>query len=100
MYDIPRPNPPYLLIADILRQQIKAGKFEKGERLPSAGKLAEKFKVTQPTVTRAFHILAKEGYVRADSTRGTFVQPRSMWNTPHTAEHKAARRKEKQPEKE
>lgn len=60
-------------IADALREDIGAGRFAPGARLPTEAELAERFAANRHTVRRALGHLIAEGRVRARRGSGTFV---------------------------
>ncbi|MFI1183377.1 GntR family transcriptional regulator [Streptomyces sp. NPDC020799] len=60
-------------IADALRADIVSGRLKPGEKLPAVRQIAERFEVAAGTATKALQLLAKRGFVRAESTRGYFV---------------------------
>jgi GntR family transcriptional regulator len=68
------PRPPYVQLADELRQAIAGGEYEPGDRLPSQRKLAYDNRIAENTVRHAFEVLAEEGLVVAQHGRGVFVQ--------------------------
>jgi GntR family transcriptional regulator, phosphonate transport system regulatory protein len=61
-------------IAQALRDDIAAGRFQPGERLPNETVLAERFGVHRHTLRQAVRSLAESGYVRVVHGRGTFVR--------------------------
>jgi len=61
-------------IAQALREDIAAGRFQPGERLPNETALAERFGVHRHTLRQAVRSLAESGYVRVVHGRGTFVR--------------------------
>lgn len=71
--DLGDPRPPYLQIADDLRRQIKAGRYQPGDRLPSLPAMTATYGSAAETVRRALGKLREEGLVATQSTRGTFV---------------------------
>lgn len=71
--DLADPRPPYLQIADDLRRQIKAGRYQPGDRLPSLPTMTATYGSAAETVRRALAKLREEGLVATQSTRGTFV---------------------------
>lgn len=71
--DYADPRPPYVQIADDLRQQIGDGRYAPGDRLPSNAVLRETYGSAVETVRRALALLREEGLVETHSTRGTFV---------------------------
>jgi len=65
-------------IADGVEQEIMAGVYAIGERLPGEGEIAQRFDVNRHTVRRALAELALRGLVRAERGSGTFVEPRRI----------------------
>ena len=68
------PRPPYVQVADDLRDAITAGRYAPGERLPSNRDLAQKYGVALMTMQRALAALADDGHVALYKSRGTFVR--------------------------
>ena len=68
------PRPPYVQVADQLRDAITTGRYSPGERLPSHRELAEEYGVALMTMQRALAALADEGHVATYRSRGTFVR--------------------------
>lgn len=64
----------YEEIADDLRQQIKAGKWQPGSRLPSEEDLKRAYGKGGPTVRQALEVLLAEGLIDKQHGRGTFVR--------------------------
>jgi GntR family phosphonate transport system transcriptional regulator len=60
-------------IADQIRGDITAGKMASGSRLPPEVELATRFAVNRHTIRSAIAALTKEGVLRAEQGRGTFV---------------------------
>jgi len=65
-------------IADDVEQEIVAGTYAAGERLPGELDIAQRFDVNRHTVRRALAELALRGLVRAERGSGTFVEPRRI----------------------
>ena len=65
----------YQEIAESLRRRIAAGELGPGDRLPSVRALAEQWRCTPGTVSRAYRILADDGLVTAHRGSGTHVAP-------------------------
>lgn len=61
-------------IADALGEEIRSGRHEPGDRLPTEAALAARFQVNRHTLRRAMSALQEEGLVRIEQGRGTFVQ--------------------------
>ncbi len=68
--------PLHITISEKLRQQIEAGSYLPGEKLPSEHQLMESFNVSRITVRRAIANLVNQGLVKAQQGRGVFVTPR------------------------
>lgn len=66
--------PPYRDVADVLRTEIAAGTPPRGEPLPKAGELAERFKVSKTTIHRAFALLRAEGLIEIRAGVGATVR--------------------------
>ena len=60
-------------IADQIRGDITAGRMASGARLPPEVDLAARFAVNRHTIRSAIAALTKEGVLRAEQGRGTFV---------------------------
>ncbi len=71
--DLADPRAPYLQIADDLREQIRAGRYQPGDRLPSNAAMASEYRSASETIRNALRKLRDEGLVATQSTRGTFV---------------------------
>ncbi|MQY10349.1 putative transcriptional regulator of 2-aminoethylphosphonate degradation operons [Streptomyces sp. RB5] len=67
------PLPPYLAIAAALRTEIESGALAKGDRLPSANELANRFETTNATAYKAVKVLQAEGLVVSVRGWATFV---------------------------
>jgi DNA-binding LacI/PurR family transcriptional regulator len=66
-------GPKYKLIYDQLRESLRIGTYELGDRLPSEFELVEQFHASRPTVSRALAQLESEGLVERRAGAGTFV---------------------------
>jgi GntR family transcriptional regulator len=66
-------EPAYALLARQLRQDIAAGRYDNGARLPTESELSERYEVSRQTVRRAFVDLVAAGTVYRVPGRGTFV---------------------------
>lgn len=69
------PEHPYVQLAGLLRERIKAGKT--GPRVPSIMELAEETGLSPATVKRALRLLREEGLIFSVPGRGTFVTART-----------------------
>lgn len=88
--DLGDPRAPYLQIADDLRRQIKAGRYQPGERLPSLPTMSATYGSAAETIRRALGKLRDEGLVATQSTRGTFVLRRPPDPDPGAGEFEPA----------
>ena len=66
-------TPLYIQIANILRQSIENGQFNKGEKLPSETELVQRFGISRITATAALDELVKARLAYRERGRGTFV---------------------------
>jgi DNA-binding GntR family transcriptional regulator len=71
------PRPPYLAVADALRERIDAGEWLPGEALPSVTAISAEYKVSTSTAGRAIRVLADEGRVTTVQGWGSFVAART-----------------------
>lgn len=65
--------PRYEAIAAALRQQLSAGVYPPGARVPSENELTMRFGVSRPTAARALRELETEGLVERRPGSGTYV---------------------------
>ncbi|MFG1462430.1 PLP-dependent aminotransferase family protein [Xanthobacter sp. DSM 24535] len=70
-------KPRYLAIADIIAEDIRAGRLSAGDRLPPQRKLADRLSVDFTTVARGYVEAQKRGLVESRVGQGTFVRPPS-----------------------
>lgn len=72
-----RPQPPYLRIADVLRQRIADQEWTPGDRLPSRLQLAQECGVGENVIRRAQELLISQGVLEGRAGSGTYVaEPR------------------------
>jgi DNA-binding GntR family transcriptional regulator len=64
----------YVQLANLLRQQISAGVYRPGQKLPSESQLVEAYKVSPMTVRRAINLLAAQDVISTAQGKGTFVK--------------------------
>jgi len=68
------PVPPHRIVADWLRDQIKAGAWQPmQDPLPAEQTLSDHLGVARDTVRRAINVLREEGLVITVPQRGTYV---------------------------
>jgi GntR family transcriptional regulator len=63
----------YLQLVQQVRQALRLGLLEPGERLPTAQQVVAKLAINPNTVLKAYRDLEREGLVRARPGQGTFV---------------------------
>jgi GntR family transcriptional regulator len=75
------PVPFYFQLKKALAEEIVAGRWLPGDRLPSEPSICDQFEVSRTTVRQALSELEAEGMIRREKGRGTFVaEPRStLW---------------------
>ena len=69
-------RPAYLVVADELRQQILAGHYAPGARLPTMGELRRAYGVSEIVIRHAVSLLRLEGLVETRRGGGTVVRTR------------------------
>ncbi|QDU71540.1 GntR family transcriptional regulator [Mucisphaera calidilacus] len=62
------------LVFEAVRKEIRDGRFNPGDRIPSDVELVEKFKVSRPTVAKALQELERNGLVIRRPGSGTYVK--------------------------
>jgi DNA-binding transcriptional MocR family regulator len=78
-------GPRYVAIADLLANDIAAGRLKAGDRLPTHRDLAWKLGVTVGTVTRAYAEAERRGLIAGEVGRGTFIRDRAIDVLPTSA---------------
>jgi DNA-binding LacI/PurR family transcriptional regulator len=68
-----RPQPKYQQIVESVRQNIEAGRYRKGARLPSETELMRRFDVSRMTVVKAMQHLQQEGLLVRRAGSGTYA---------------------------
>lgn len=68
----------YHVVADTIRQQIHAGTYMPGDRLPSESELCRQHGISRGTVVRAIELLVSEGTVNRKQGAGSFVARPSL----------------------
>ena len=66
-------RPIYSQIADGIRQQIRAGILQEGDRLPSVREMAVELTINPNTIQRAYRELESEGIIASVAGKGSFV---------------------------
>ncbi len=81
----PSLRPSVVRVVEQLREQIHCGELVPGQRLAAERHLADRLRVSRPTVREALRLLRSDGYltVTRGATGGTFVtaltRPRQSW---------------------
>lgn len=70
----PDAPPLHLQLADILRERITSGVWQKGSAIPSEKALCAEFNVARGTLRHALRRLEEDGFLRREQGRGSFVQ--------------------------
>lgn len=71
-------QPPYLRIADVLRERIASHEWTPGDRLPSRAELAQQYGVGDNVIRRAQELLISVGTLEGRAGSGTYVaEPRA-----------------------
>ena len=68
-----KPAPAYQVLSRQLRDEIAAGMYRGGARLPTESELVQRHGVSRQTVRRAFQDLVAEGVVYRVPGRGTYA---------------------------
>ncbi|MGI9303372.1 MAG: GntR family transcriptional regulator [Gammaproteobacteria bacterium] len=74
--------PLYEQVAATLRSRIQEGRWQPGDKISTLEELESEFQVARVTVRQAVELLQKEGLVRRQQGKGTFVTstpPDSRW---------------------
>ncbi|WP_406730406.1 GntR family transcriptional regulator [Streptomyces sp. NBC_01794] len=66
-------TPPYRLVAEELRRQIRTGRIKPGERVPSSRDLEARYEIANMTARSALRVLRDEGLIYSMPGRGNFV---------------------------
>lgn len=77
MLNTKSPIPLYHQLADILTDQIRSGKYQPGDLLPSETGIAKDYKIGRPTVRQAMDTLVRKRLIQRKRGAGTFVLPQS-----------------------
>jgi GntR family transcriptional regulator len=70
--------PRYYQLAQILREQILAGKVKANHPIPSERELEQIYGVSRTTIRQAIDLLIRQGFLYRAHGRGTFVSPQKL----------------------
>lgn len=76
--------PPYLQIAQQVRQALQMGILQEGDRLPTVKEVTGMVAINPNTVFKAYRELENEGLVKGRSGLGTFILKRPAGPAPGT----------------
>ncbi|MET9507041.1 GntR family transcriptional regulator [Streptomyces flavidovirens] len=83
-------TPPYRLVADEIRKQIRSGRIKPGERVPSSRDLEATYEIANMTARSALRVLQNEGLIHSRPGRGNFVvDPLPAESSPKAGTQKA-----------
>jgi DNA-binding GntR family transcriptional regulator len=71
------PIPYYYQLEGLLREQLRHGRWQPGEQVPSEKQLCSTYAVSRTTVRQAISHLVAEGLLYHVKGKGTFVRPRT-----------------------
>ncbi|WP_024800359.1 GntR family transcriptional regulator [Nocardia sp. BMG51109] len=71
-------GPRYQRIADLLREEIRNGRWKPGDRLPSHNELAHQMQVSITTARNAIQLLVAENLLYTATSRGTIVRSQEV----------------------
>ena len=74
--------PPYLQLVQQIRQAVRAGVLEVGDRLPTVKEVVAELAINPNTVQKAYRELEHEGLVEGRQGVGTFVASRPQGPPP------------------
>lgn len=69
-----------LLVMDCIKEDIEAGRLQRGERLPSEAELSKRLGVSRATLREALRLLEEEKIVIRRHGVGTFIHPRPVFS--------------------
>ncbi|WDL98461.1 GntR family transcriptional regulator [Alicyclobacillus sp. ALC3] len=71
--------PLYLQLKQQIIQKIVQGDWEPGYQLPTVRQLAVDITINVNTVSRVYQEVEREGFIRTQQGKGTFVRPQEEW---------------------
>ncbi len=80
MPELQQALPKFLQIANHIRDEILRGSRAPGDEVPSERVLADEWKVSRPTATRALQALRAQGLIESRQGSGSYVRDRLRFN--------------------
>ncbi|NKZ08068.1 GntR family transcriptional regulator [Actinomadura latina] len=74
-FDLEQPRAAYLVIAETIEDEIRAGRLRPGQRIPSAREIADEAGVGMRTAETALRLLREKGLTVAVVGKATYVAP-------------------------
>lgn len=74
-FDLEQPRAAYLVIAETIEGEIRAGRLRPGQRIPSAREIANDAGVGMRTAETALRLLREKGLTIAVVGKATYVAP-------------------------
>ncbi len=71
--------PLYLQLKQQIIQRIIQGEWEAGYQLPTVRQMAVDISINVNTVSRVYQEVEREGFIRTQQGKGTFVRPQEDW---------------------
>ncbi|MBK5293089.1 MAG: PLP-dependent aminotransferase family protein [Acidobacteriia bacterium] len=68
-------TPIYRQLSDHIRESIRSGNLNPGDRIPPTRELAGQLGLNRATIAAAYELLESEGWIKGHVGRGSFVQP-------------------------
>ncbi|MGD2125620.1 MAG: GntR family transcriptional regulator [Desulfobacteraceae bacterium] len=82
------PLPLYYQVANLIRNEILAGAWSPGSKLPTEEELSMAYGVSRPTIRNAKAVLAREGFIRSVKGSGCYLNGQEGWkSSPPTVEN-------------
>lgn len=72
----------FIKIKEELAEQIRNGKMEVGDLLPSENELAERYSTSRETIRKALNMLSEEGFIHKVQGKGSIVLDVSKFDFP------------------
>lgn len=71
--------PLYLQLKQQITQRIMRGDWPPGYQLPTVRQLAVDISINVNTVSRVYQEVERDGFIRTQQGKGTFVRPKEAW---------------------